>query len=181
MTTAKSVTGSNFSCVSFSRIRICAIISVFDMTATAHALAGAALVSFIPNSSVALPMAFASHFVLDLVPHWDTGTYRREKSPRRFLVESVIDLLLGFGLSFLLFGSKVNPYLLTAGILVSQLPDWLEAPYLFLGWKFPPFSTVKAFQSKLHFKKSLPWGFVSQVVVITLLILLLSQYGKLLS
>lgn len=161
--------------------RLCYTISCFLMTATAHALAGAALVSFIPNPSVALPMAFASHFILDLVPHWDTGTHRREKSPRRFFIETAIDALLGFSLAFLFFGSEVNPYLLSAGILVSQLPDWLEAPYLFLGWKFPPFSTVKAFQSKLHFKKSLPWGFVSQVIVITLLILFLSQYGKLLS
>ena len=41
------------------------------MLETPHAIVGAVIVSKIPNPIISLPLAFASHFVLDMVPHWN--------------------------------------------------------------------------------------------------------------
>lgn len=41
------------------------------MILTTHGIVGAACGAFIGNTYVALPVAFASHFILDAIPHWD--------------------------------------------------------------------------------------------------------------
>jgi hypothetical protein len=43
------------------------------MTATNHALTGAALAFLISVPAVALPVAFLSHFVCDAIPHYDSN------------------------------------------------------------------------------------------------------------
>jgi hypothetical protein len=145
------------------------------MTATGHALIGTVIAAKIGNPALAIPIALGSHFLADALPHWDTGTNREKKSKTRFVVESTIDLLLGFILSWvlivLLFPSTNLLYAFII-IIVSQLPDWLTAPYLFLDWKFPPFTWIYEFQKKFDTEKQLPWGFINQVVVIVGLILL---------
>ncbi|MBI2012734.1 hypothetical protein HYS90_02270, partial [Candidatus Curtissbacteria bacterium] len=50
------------------------------MTATAHALIGASIAAKITNPYLGIPLAIISHFVADLIPHWDAGTNHREKS-----------------------------------------------------------------------------------------------------
>jgi hypothetical protein len=145
------------------------------MTATGHALIGTVIAAKIGNPALAIPIALGSHFLADALPHWDTGTNREKKSKTRFVVESTIDLLLGFILSWvlivLLFPSTNLLYAFII-IIVSQLPDWLTAPYLFLDWKFPPFTWIYEFQKKFDTEKQLPWGFINQVVVVVGLILL---------
>jgi hypothetical protein len=145
------------------------------MTATGHALIGTVIAAKIGNPALAIPIALGSHFLADALPHWDTGTNREKKSKTRFVVESTIDLLLGFILSWvlivLLFPSTNLLYAFII-IIVSQLPDWLTAPYLFLDWKFPPFTWIYELQKKFDTEKQLPWGFINQVVVVVGLILL---------
>jgi hypothetical protein len=145
------------------------------MTATGHALIGTVIAAKIGNPALAIPIALGSHFLADALPHWDTGTNREKKSKTRFVVESTIDLLLGFILSWvlivLLFPSTNLLYAFII-IIVSQLPDWLTAPYLFLDWKFPPFTWIYEFQKKFDTEKQLPWGIINQVVVVVGLILL---------
>ena len=42
------------------------------MTLTTHAVVGAAIATSMPNHPViGFTLAFASHFVLDAIPHWD--------------------------------------------------------------------------------------------------------------
>lgn len=147
------------------------------MTATAHALAGAVIVSQIHNPAISLPLAFGSHIVMDLVPHWDAATHWREKSKIRLIIEAGVDVLLGIVLSFFLFGKLVNLPLLAAGVLMAQLPDWLEAPYVFFGWRFFPFNYIYKIQSKFHFRKDRPWGLINQIVFVTALIILTVNFG----
>ena len=145
------------------------------MTATGHALIGTVIAAKIGNPALAIPIALGSHFLADAVPHWDTGTNRHKKSRLRFVFESTIDLSFGFILSWILivwlFPSTSLLYAFVI-IIVSQLPDWLTAPYLFLNWKFPPFSWVYEFQKKFDTEKQLPWGVINQVAVLAALIFL---------
>ena len=98
------------------------------MTATAHALIGASIAAKVANPYLAIPLAILSHFLLDLVPHWDEGTNHREKSLAKIKLEATLDVLLGFTLAFLIFRNFIDPVYLFVMVIAAQLPDWLEAP-----------------------------------------------------
>lgn len=148
------------------------------MTATAHALIGASLAVKITNPYLGIPLAIASHFAADLIPHWDAGTNHKKKSRNRLLAEATLDVLLGFALVFLLFGNMVDPLYLWAMVIAAQLPDWVEAPSFMLGWHVPPFSWMDWLGHKLQTRMQLPWGLVTQVVIVGLLLLATVDLGN---
>lgn len=136
------------------------------MTATAHALIGASLAVKITNPFVGIPLAILSHFLLDLIPHWDEGTNHREKSLAKIRLEATFDVLLGFALAFLIFRNLSDPVYLFAMIIAAQLPDWLEAPAAWFNVKIPPFSWMDWLGHNLQSRMQLPWGLVTQIVVV---------------
>jgi hypothetical protein len=145
------------------------------MTATGHALVGTVIAAKIGNPALAIPIALASHFLCDALPHWDTGHGRENQTKNRFVTATVIDVLLSFVLSYLLivlFFPTTNLLYAFIIIIVCQLPDWLTAPYLFLNWKFAPFTWIYELQKKFDSSIGLPWGFINQVVAIVALIVL---------
>ncbi len=143
------------------------------MTATGHALIGALIAAKFHNPYLALPLSFASHFVCDVIPHWDTGTHRREKTRARLFYESAFDVAVSIISSFFLYHTLLshnNYVFLYSCVFVSQLPDWLTAPYLMLD----PHSTLarctKGFykiQHKLNSRLDKPWGIVTQILTVT--------------
>lgn len=141
------------------------------MTATAHSLAGASIGKIVPNPVLAIPLAILSNLLMDLVPHWDTGTNWRNRPRAITFFATGIDVVLGLFLSFLVFGKTTNSLYLISVVFAATLPDWLEAPYLFFGWNFPPFSWLYQFQSKFHAKNGLPGGIISQILVVFPLLL----------
>ena len=142
------------------------------MTATAHALIGASIASRIVNPAVGIPLAIISHFAADLVPHWDAGTNHKQKSAMRLKLEATVDVLVGFTLVFLIFRSSVEPVYLFTMVIAAQLPDWLEAPSWMFGFKVPPFSWLDYLGHKLQSRMQLPWGLVTQVVIVGMLVFL---------
>lgn len=140
------------------------------MTATAHALIGASLASRIVNPIIGIPLAIISHFAADLVPHWDAGTNHKQKSPTRLKLEAAADVLVGFALVFLIFRTTVEPIYLFSMVIAAQLPDWLEAPSWMFGFKVPPFSWLDYLGHKLQSRMQLPWGLVTQVVIVGLIV-----------
>ena len=144
------------------------------MTATGHALIGTIIAAKIGNPALAVPIAIGSHFLADALPHWDTGTNKKEKTKRIFFVESAIDVALGFLLSWLLivwiFPATNLSYAFLI-IIMAQLPDWLTAPYLFFNLNFFPFSNTYHFQKKFDNRLDSPWGVVNQVAAVLGLII----------
>lgn len=144
------------------------------MTITAHALVGGAIAASIPNPVLGITIATLSHPLLDMIPHWDEGWGWRLKSKPRFIAEASIDLALGVLLTYFIFGPFINNlWYLLAMIFASISWDVAEAPYLFLGWKFPPFSWVYKVQSKIQGKVRLPWGILTQVATVIAVVFLL--------
>ena len=143
------------------------------MTATAHALIGASLASKIANPVIGIPVAFLSHFIADLVPHWDAGTNHKKKSATRLKLEATLDVLLGFALVLLLFKTQTfsNPVYMFTMVITAQLPDWIEAPSWMFGIKVPPFTWMDWLGHNLQTRMQLPWGLVTQVVIVGLLVL----------
>jgi hypothetical protein len=145
------------------------------MTATGHALIGTVIAAKIGNPALAIPIAIASHFLADALPHWDTGYHRKTKSKRKFVIESALDVLVGFALSYTVihvFFPATNLSYAFLIVIMAQLPDWLTAPYLFLDMKFAPFCWIYNLQKKFDTTKDLPWGFINQAVVVVALIFL---------
>ena len=138
---------------------------IFYMTATTHALVGAAITSKFPNLW-GLVLAFLVHFPLDFIPHWDTNTNGRNHSRISIFIATVFDVLLALGSVWYFFGRVIPQTLLLASVIVSQLPDWLSAPYLFLDINLFPFHSVYEFQARLHHKLPFPLGLLPQIILI---------------
>lgn len=150
------------------------------MTATVHAMVGGAIATTtISNPALGMTIAFVSHPLLDIIPHWDFGWGWQKKTRIKFFLQSSADLLLGWGLAYVIFGQRVEFWYLAICILLSESWDILEAPYWFLSWRFPPFSWVYNIQSKIQGKAKLPWGIITQVATLIGLLLLTSGRIKL--
>ena len=141
------------------------------MTATSHAIIGTIIAAKIGNPALAIPIALASHFAADLIPHWDAGTNREKKTYKRLVVESAADVLVGLAISlFLLFFVFAGTSLIYAALIIffAQLPDWLMGPYYFFG--------VKEFKWAYEIGKSTnreldkPWGIINQIAILILLV-----------
>jgi hypothetical protein len=147
------------------------------MTLTAHSLIAAAIVTKISNPIIGLPIVFASHFVMDKVPHWDVMT-NKDKTIFQIGRDTLLDILFGFisaGLFFLFMPGLDPVYFLTA-IVLSQSPDLLEAPYVFPQINNPLSKIVYKFQHYIHdlwfdSRMEAPWGIVTQVVITSLFLL----------
>lgn len=140
------------------------------MTATAHALIGASLAVKITNPTLGIPLAIISHFIADLIPHWDAGTNHQQKSRQKLIFEATIDVLFGAAAVFVLFRNLVDPAYLFIMVIAAQLPDWLEAPSWMFCITIPPFSWMDWLGHKLQSRLQLPWGLVTQIVVVGLLL-----------
>ena len=95
------------------------------MTATNHALTGAIIGLSISNPWLALPLAFASHFVLDALPHHgSTGAVDKVISSPKFARNLAIDASLCIILVAILFLSQpVNWLLAAACAFLATSPD----------------------------------------------------------
>lgn len=158
------------------------------MTATAHALVSGAIVAAIPNPAISLPLAFISHFIMDLIPHWDFGTNWRSRSKVFTGLIAIADTIIGFTVTYLFFSGKVATPLLLTAAAVGNLPDWLEAPYyIFFAnqnkkeilssssfWEKLTFGIYKI-ENMFHTKAQFPFGLITQVVTVAFFLLLLTR------
>lgn len=147
------------------------------MTATAHALVGGAIAATIKDPVLGLSIAFLSHPLLDMIPHWDAGWGWRNKTKQRLFLEASADMLLGLCVSYLLFGHGVGFIYFFGCIIAAELLDLAEIPYWFFHWDFPPFSWVYQFQHQIQGKAKLPWGIMTQVAACSIIFVLLQIFG----
>jgi hypothetical protein len=142
------------------------------MTLTAHSLIAAAILSKVSHPLIGLPLVLGSHLLLDKVPHWDVMT-TKGKTHRLIAVETLMDISLGFIVAGIFFFLRpgIDPVYFFLGILVSQSPDLLEAPYVIPQLKNPISTAVYRFQHYIHdlwfdARQAAPWGIVTQVAVV---------------
>jgi hypothetical protein len=122
------------------------------MILTTHAVVGAALATFLPSHpAAAFAIGFASHFVLDAIPHLDYPIKSRSVDPKigapmvfdRALLQDVItigsDGLFGMLVSLLLFSSSANFWAVLMGAVGAILPDPLQFAYT----RFPSMGSLE--------------------------------------
>ena len=139
-----------------------------------HTIVGAAIAAKIGNPLLALPLALASHFVMDMVPHWnphlnkEIAKYGKVTTLTTWVI--IIDVVLSL-IAGITIGSKFLPdtnrfLLVMACCFLAVLPDVAEAPHFFLGQKWRPIKKLVEFQSKIQFNVPFLPGVASQALVI---------------
>ena len=138
------------------------------MTLTTHAIAGAAVATIFPEHPVAGFFAgFASHFLLDAIPHWNfipSSIQNRDDIDKvsmpfttQFFKEMVFvafDFVLGFAVAFALFGRAPHALVAAlAGAVGGTLPDALHFAYYKI--KIEPLRSIEIFHDRIQSDDSL--------------------------
>ena len=156
------------------------------MLETTHALVAGTIAVHTKDPATALTLSFFSHFLLDAIPHWDFGTNWRKRRKLYTGIVAICDVLVGFGLGYLLFGAIVPLPFLFACITVSMIPDWMEAPwYIFFAnhdkkepAKHAGFFEKLTFgiyklENQFHNKTEFPLGVITQIMAVAFFFFLL--------
>lgn len=148
------------------------------MLELAHALTGGVLAYRIGNPALSLPLSFASHFLLDLLPHWNPHLSKEKKmhgfisQKTIFLVtlDCFIGLVLGLFIAFKSLPDLSKFITVVAGCFFGILPDLIEAPFFFLNQRSKLLKKIVDFQNKIQFNVSFWPGITFQTLyVISLL------------
>jgi len=144
------------------------------MLSIAHGLTGALIAVKIPDPIVYIPLITASHFIEDFIPHWDVGqglSKKKKSKSSAFWQEILTDFPASLVLVYLYFqiGKPANP-LPWIGWFLALLPDFIEFPYQFLGWRFFPIKQLAQFHKFFH--RSIPNKFLGLLPQILLLVII---------
>jgi hypothetical protein len=156
------------------------------LTLTTHAVVGGAIVSLMPSfPMLGLCLAFASHFLLDAIPHLDYPIRSASVDPkigarmrfdRALLIDTVTigaDAVLGIVLAVALFAAQANLLLVACGAGAAILPDALQFAYL--RFRREPLASLQRFHCWIHtsnrMKRQPILGVVSQVAFVAVLVM----------
>ena len=165
------------------------------MTLSTHAIVGAAIVSSMPNHLIlGFSLAFASHFVLDAIPHWDyklsshktNGMDRMNDDlviNKKFffdLLKISLDFMLGALLAlffFTAFGPHLPFWIPLIGVAGATLPDALQFAYC--KWRHQPLIALQRFHLWIHAKKRLndrPYVGIPLQIALVVLVVFISKF-----
>jgi hypothetical protein len=150
---------------------------------TTHAIVGGALASLFPTHPItAIAAGFASHFVIDAIPHWDyplqsisvtPGQRNHLRLERPMLQDAALialDACLGLALAVGLFSQHAPIVVIMLGAIAGMLPD----PLQFVHSLHPhePLATLQRFHWWIHSKRKLHWpiGVSSQIIFAALVV-----------
>lgn len=144
------------------------------MLETPHVALGVAIATKIPNPYIAIPLAFASHFVLDRVPHWnphlntEVAKYGKvtKKTTYTIIGDVIIALALGSFFAKLALPNTTHAMVILAASFASVLPDVIEAPYFFLNKKNAFIRNWIKFQKSIQVDVDIVPGLITQVITV---------------
>jgi hypothetical protein len=152
------------------------------LTLTTHAIVGGAIASLMPaHPWLGLTLAFASHFLLDALPHWDYPIRSSSINPSvaaRMKYDGALiadlftiggDAALGIVAVILFNAQTPTSYLLAlGGACAGMLPDALQFAYM----RFPhqPLASLQRFHEWIHtthrMSKQAVLGITSQIAFV---------------
>lgn len=93
------------------------------MLTTPHAIAGATIGALLPDPLLAIPLAVASHFVLDSIPHWQE-TLAPYIPTRKTYIRIPLDIALAIGLTMVIaHWHPESASIIWLAALAANLPD----------------------------------------------------------
>jgi len=153
------------------------------MLETPHVFVGAAIALAVPNPFLAVPLAFASHFVLETIPHWNphlnTETEKYGQPTRKSTVITAIDstiaLVSGSFIAYRALPDLTQSLTILAACFASVLPDVMEGPYFFLRIRSSFIKKWISLQKSIQSDTGFIPGIISQLIVITSAIFWMKQ------
>ena len=149
------------------------------MILSTHAIVGGAVASLFPSHPVLVAIAgFASHFVIDAIPHWDyplqaISTKRGADNRRQLIIDRhllfdatliSLDTCAGLAMAAWLFATPATIGAIVLGAIAGMAPD----PLRFAQKLYPrePLNSLQRFHRWVHAKQRLTWpiGVSSQVL-----------------
>ncbi len=135
------------------------------MTATNHTVTGMVIATAVKTPWAAVPLAFASHFLLDAIPHFGNHPVIN-KRVQAFTVFLAADMAVAMSLLLsVLLLSPPGVWLIVACGIIAASPDLMWIPeYLAMISKrpVPKSGVIKKFHSSLQ--KELPGAFALEAV-----------------
>jgi hypothetical protein len=154
-----------------------------EMILSAHAVVGGAIASLFPSHPLAvIAAAFASHFAIDAIPHWDyplqsikvgAGARNQLKLARPILLDLALigfDAFAGLALAVVVFATPATIGTVILGASAAIMPDPLQ--FLYSLYPREPLKSLQQFHSWIHSKCGLNWplGISSQIAFVALVI-----------
>jgi len=144
------------------------------MLETPHVALGAAIAIKVGNPYLAIPLALASHFLLEKVPHWNPHLNTEMKkhghltNKTKLIIALDTTLALGLGIIVALkaLPNSSLSILVIASSFASIIPDLLESPYFIFGVRNKYIQRWIALQKKIQIDTTPFWGILTQVVVL---------------
>ncbi|MDP3994698.1 MAG: hypothetical protein Q8P91_02620 [bacterium] len=145
------------------------------MLETPHVAVGAAIALKIPNPLISIPLAFASHFVLDRVPHWNPHFYTEtqklgspgKKSTTIAIVDSSLALAMGTAFALTALPDWRRVAVVLACCFASVISDQVKIPFFFFKQRTGFYKKWVDFERALQVEVSFIPGVLTQLVVIS--------------
>lgn len=143
-----------------------------------HAATGGMIALKIGHPLISLPLAVLSHFILDLLPHWNPNLTKEKKNKNKISKKTIliiffdclIGLVLGLKIASLALPDTKRAIFVIFGCLAGILPDLIEAPYFFFNKNFPFLKGLISFQNKHQWNISIASGIIFQLVFLLLIL-----------
>lgn len=144
------------------------------MLETPHVVVGAAIATKVVNPALSIPLALASHFVLDRVPHWNphlyTETQKFGQPSRKSTFVGAADIAISLGIGFFVASRFLPDYQKSAVVLAcslaSVLPDLIKYPYYYFKARIPLLVRWVKFERSLQVNAGFWPGMITQLTVI---------------
>lgn len=148
------------------------------MNVSNHLLSGAAIALAVKQPALALPLAFAAHFVLDAVPHYGFerqgfDVWREKRSAAILLILDSIGIVLVITTLIL---NKEYFALLAAAVSVSPDSVWIYRYFRYdRRHKSPPYNRLNRFHLAIQWCER-RWGIYVELVFFGLLFAYVQMY-----
>lgn len=138
------------------------------MLITPHFLLGAALAKRTDSLLWGLPLAYASHFVLDFIPNWDVGL-TGVRNISIIAIDGIIALILIRLLSSPLKCTQREKMLLWTGGVVGLLPDIMSQGSKFIGMH--GYTPLESLHQSIQKNAQIYWSLPAQILLSCLFVL----------
>ena len=144
------------------------------MLETPHVVVGAAIAVKVGNPALAIPLAFASHFVLDKIPHWNPHLFTEtqklghpaKKSTLVAFADVGLALIIGLWVTAKFSGDPLRMLTVLACCLASVLPDLVKWPYYYLKSRWKPLTKWVLFERNMQVNANFVPGVLTQFLTI---------------
>jgi hypothetical protein len=149
------------------------------MTISNHVVVASLIAVTINDPLIVLPLAFLSHYALDVLPHYGyggNGGYTESFKHKETFIMEGLDLI---GIVILLFTIDFSVWVVTAAIILSLLPDF-EWPFRYIFYERkglkPPNTITSRFHQKIQWCER-RWGVFVEVVFFVIIYSIFLHYN----